>query len=226
MGWEQVNCPTLAGFVDEFTWRGEVNSSAALTITLVPELPADGLRPGVYRVREPIYLLDSYNQRGAQFARMADGVELVVSSYGCSLTAPTAVPLDLTSSAGGLTVQVSCSDGTSGAGKLEFPADIALSLTASGTSRAEFNPAEPQRLPVGGSGGNGFILADWESLPDENCRSGNAFWDGRDGPNIGRITPGAQNVTMNKTLFFRLCGGDKLAPGDYTAQAILSVVQR
>ncbi|MEA5217575.1 reverse transcriptase domain-containing protein [Enterobacter cloacae] len=226
-----INCPYAAPTPSGGgLWDPDYIRSSSLAVRFMVYAPAGGLSPGDYNV-PPVYHGDYSNvPRGDLSAILVDGIKITVMSYGCTLIAPTSVVF--TGAAGSvagpeavLNAGVVCADTAAGVGS-PTPIDVTLSFTASGASWSERDAAQPQRLPVAGTGGIAYVLGGWGQVPAENCGGGDVYWDGRSGPTIGRVEPGQQGVVLNKNIFFRLCDSDKLAPGSYTAQATLSVVQR
>ncbi|VEC01340.1 Uncharacterised protein [Cedecea lapagei] len=195
--------------------------SSSLNVRFLIDAPAGGLTPGRY-TSPPLYHIDSDPTEASLdlYRMISPGVVVTAAYYGCTLTAPASVNLDnMDHLSTTIPLAVRCSDGAEG----PEPMTAWLSVMASGTSRGV--SADPQQLGVAGTNETLYLRGSW-SATVPSCTASDMYFDGRDGLSLGQVLPG-QNVDFGKIpVSFRLCTTPSAKPGNYTAQATLSVVQR
>ncbi|WP_162473661.1 hypothetical protein [Serratia microhaemolytica] len=183
------------------------------------------LMPGNYAVR-PLYHADLSSSGSGDMAELlVDRVDVRVANYSCALNIPTSV--DLSTGAGTsndtatLNYRVQCSD--QGASNVSMTPYV--SVMAAGVSSGL--SSTPSKLGVAGTGGRLWIIGNWSGTApaSSSCSAGSTmYFDGRDGIALSRVVSGG-SIDVQNQVSFRLCGATGV-PGDYTAQATFSVVQR
>ncbi|VEC01338.1 Uncharacterised protein [Cedecea lapagei] len=224
-GVSYVMCPSMRSqnnaVVGQWdAWNSFQETSSSLTARFELDVPSGGLPPGRYSTKLPIYMLDSQNQGSSDSTLFVERITVISTPPACTISAPAAI--DMSSSMDTATVGVGVRCEARG-DKDTPPLNVGLAATASGKSKTA--TSDPQQLGVANSNGAMYIRGNWSSTAP-TCAASDMYFDGRDGPVLGKLISG-QSADFGVTpVSFRLCTTPDVKPGEYTAQATLSVVQR
>lgn len=193
------------------------------------DFPKGGLSPGVYKPSATINYLELTGDATGNVVipvLQPNDVDVIVAMYSCALSVDSA-SLNLnpdSNPTASTTLKVACAS----EGPMPNNAVVWLSAKASGVS-SSIDTGSSQKLGVKGSSAL-TIRGRWsDSAPGSSCSDSDAktamHFDGRDGYNVGTVTP-TKTLGINQPVTFRLCRSAKVNAGDYIAQATFSIIQR
>lgn len=193
-----------------------------MQVRFLVDAPAPGLAPGRYKSRSTMYARD-FTRDGASppLSRVLGDVVVTVNNYGCTISAPAQITMNNAErSVSTAQVVASCADGGAPS---PLPIVAWLTMKASGASAGA--SADPQRLGVPNSRGSIYIRGNWSSTAP-TCADSDMYFDSLDGISLGQVAPQTKMDFGVIPISFRLCTTEDVAPGAYTAQATISIVQR
>jgi len=218
-----VACPNTFINGSSFQWSKLASRSSALNVRFLIDAPEGGLLPGKYSLT-PLYHGDfSTVMQGDLSSILVDGVDVTVMNYGCTLSAPASIAMDSLNPDARILVGARCEDG---AVKSQNTITAWLSIERSGVSRPF--TLHPRALQMSDGNDDFYITGNWYGSQAEciDDTESDMYFDGRPGIALGKVSPG-QSVNFGVIpLAFRLCEFDNSVPGEYTAQATLSLIQR
>jgi hypothetical protein len=219
-----IACP----LVPKARWNSSYSRSSSYNVRFLVDAPAGGLAPGIYKLSAPplyyLDLTDTVNSTGARYQSVGSDIEIKAADYSCSLsTDQNVINLSPDSPTATINLGVTCSK-INGAAAAK---SAWLYATASGVSTF-IDGSSDQQLGVANSGGLMTIRGRWSATPPANCSDSSLttamHFSDTVGRNLGTII--SSGLTTTQSAAFRLCTTGNPAPGQYTAQATFSIVQR